>query len=489
MSDTGLSRRSMLGSIGAGAGLMGAIGPSTAQAALLPEPKASAAFDVVVIGTGMAGCAAALEAVGRGAKVAVLEKAEENRAGGNSAYAAGIFGMPRDDSQESRKMFLEDFVAKAQGRGNAKLYAVLAANARADLAWLRQNGVQFMPTEGTMPPYRIATVTTAPGTFMGMPRQLKAMRDRIVEKGGVIVFGTKARQLLMDDRGAVAGVRALGADGVVDYKSRSVVIAAGGYAGNKQILEAYSDPNAGALMVRGIDWATGDGLLMAQDAGAGLRGLGGVMALHISAVDPVETSAGNPFAAQPFCLSINREGRRFMDESKGYVAHGKAVLNQPGQSVALVFDETIKSLPGPSTNYATFQRLGLKVAEAETLEQLAKLIGVPVEPFLETVRSFNAAVKNDSAMDAKPPKQQLAYRIEKPKFYAFHPLVPGVTLTFGGIMINESAQVLEADGRIIRGLYAAGEGAGHAFFDDYIGGSALTNCLVMGRIAGRNATS
>ncbi|MCZ7659915.1 MAG: FAD-dependent oxidoreductase [Xanthobacteraceae bacterium] len=196
----------MLGSIGAGAGLMGAIGPSTAQAALLPEPKASAAFDVVVIGTGMAGCAAALEAVGRGAKVAVLEKAEENRAGGNSAYAAGIFGMPRDDSQESRKMFLEDFVAKAQGRGNAKLYAVLAANARADLAWLRQNGVQFMPTEGTMPPYRIATVTTAPGTFMGMPRQLKAMRDRIVEKGGVIVFGTKARQLLMDDRGAVAGV-------------------------------------------------------------------------------------------------------------------------------------------------------------------------------------------------------------------------------------------------------------------------------------------
>lgn len=484
----GLSRRSILGGVGLGASLLGVAGLSPAQAALLPEPKTSATYDVVVIGTGMAGCVAAIEAASRGAKVAVLDKAPENKAGGNSALAAGIFGMPRDDTPAARAMFIEDFTTKSQGRGHIRIYEALAKNVRTDVEWLRQNGVEFLPREGTMPPYRIATVVTAPGMWVGMPRQLKALRDRVAAKGGSFAFNTKARQLLMNERGAVAGVRALGTEGVVDFRSRSVVIATGGYAANRQILEGYSDPNAGVLMVRGIDWATGDGLAMAQAAGAGLRGMGGLMALHISAVDPVETSAGNPLFAQPYCISINRDGRRFMDESKGYVVHGKAVLDQPGQGVALVFDETIKALAGPSISYATFRRLGIKVAKADTLEELAKMIGMPVEPFLDTVRTFNAAVKEQSAVGANPPKQQMAFKIEKPKFYAFHPLVPGITLTFGGIMTDERAQVLEPDGRSIAGLYAAGEGAGHAFFDDYIGGSALTNCLVMGRIAGQQAT-
>jgi len=472
--------------VGAAGGMLGLGTISSAQAALLPTPASSQSFDVVVIGSGMAGCAAALEAASAGAKVAVLEKAAESKAGGNSAYSAGIFAMPKDNSDAARSAFLKDFITKAQGRGNQVIYDLLARNARADIDWLRQNGVQFMP-EGTMQPYQVATATTAPGTFMGMPRQLKALRDLIIAKGGVFAFDTKAKQLVVDTRGAVVGVRAAGANGLTDYKARAVVIATGGYAGNRRILEAYSDPNAGALMVRGIDWATGDGLMMAKEAGAGLRGMGGIMALHVAAVDPVETAAGNPFAAQPYCLSINREGKRFMDESRGYVAHGKAVLGQPGQSASLIFDETIKALPGPTMNFATFQRLGIKVAEANTLEDLARAIDAPVEPFMATVRAFNAAVEKGAAPGASPPKRVLAHKIETPRFYAFKWLVPGITLTFGGIMINDKAQVLEPDGRAIAGLYAAGEGAGAVYFDDYVGGASLTNCLVMGRIAGRQA--
>ena len=95
------------------------------------------------------------------------------------------------------------------------------------------------------------------------------------------------------------------------------------------MLEAYADANAGAMMVRGIKHATGDGLLMAQAAGAGLKGMGGVMSLHIAAVDSVETAAGQPAFAVPYAISINRDGKRFIDESRGYVAHGKAVLGQP----------------------------------------------------------------------------------------------------------------------------------------------------------------
>ncbi|MDP2062730.1 MAG: FAD-binding protein [Phaeovulum sp.] len=94
---------------------------------------------------------------------------------------------------------------------------------------------------------------------------------------------------------------------------------AGGYGGNTALLEAYSDPNAGAMMVRGIKHATGDGLLMAQRAGAGLKGMGGLMALHIAAVDGVETAAGQPARVVPYAISINRDGKRFVDESAGYV--------------------------------------------------------------------------------------------------------------------------------------------------------------------------
>ncbi|MFN3937107.1 MAG: FAD-binding protein, partial [Gemmobacter sp.] len=191
-------------------------------------------------------------------------------------------------------------------------------------------------------------------------------------------------------------------------------------------------------------------------------------------------------AVVPFALSINRDGRRFVDESLGYVMHGKAVLDQPGQTTTLVFDQTIRERAAEGV-IATFSRLGLTVHQADTLAGLAERVGLPVAQTVATVEAFNAAVRDGAAPDAVPPKAQLASRIETPPFYALSPLVPGITLTFGGIMIDAAARVLEADGRVIAGLFAAGEGAGATFFHDYIGGGALTQALVTGRIAGRGA--
>jgi len=191
-------------------------------------------------------------------------------------------------------------------------------------------------------------------------------------------------------------VRAQTSRGIVDFRGDAVVIATGGYAGNTQMLEAYSDPNAGAMMVRGVTWATGDGLAMAQYAGAGLKGMGGLMALHIAAVDPVETAAGQPAALVPHAISINREGKRFIDESLGYVMHGKAVLNQPGQTTTLVFDDKGREKAGQGV-IDTFNRLGLKVYRAETIAELAKELGAPVEEFVKTVDAFNAASDGEMA--------------------------------------------------------------------------------------------
>lgn len=479
------NRRGMLAALGAGAVSLAAAG--SAQAALLPEPEARESFDVVVIGSGMAGCAAALEAATHGKRVVMLEKMSENRMGGNSLLAGGGFSLPMEDTESARDAYVEDYEDYCLGRGNSAIFRLMADNIVQDLGWLESHGIALNPPS-PWPPSRIKMIIASPGFFAGMPSLFKKTKERLREVGVELQFDTKARQLIFGDGGRIAGVRATTSRGIIDYRGNAVIIATGGYGGNTQLLEAYSDPNAGAMMVRGVPWATGDGLIMAQEAGAGLKGMGGLMALHIAAVDPVETAAGQPAAVVPHAISINRHGKRFIDESLGYVMHGKAVLEQTGQTTTLVFDDKGREKAGQGV-IDTFNRLGLKVYRADTMAELAKDVGAPVEEFVKTVDAFNAASDGEVAAKLEPPKMKLAAKIDKPPFFAVHNLSPGITLTFGGIMINERAQVLEPDGRVIPGLFAAGEGAGHVFHHDYIGGGSLTNCLVMGRIAGREAAA
>jgi len=164
-------------------------------------------------------------------------------------------------------------------------------------------------------------------------------------------------------------------------------------------------------------------------------------------------------------------------------------MNQPGQKVAMIFDENIKRNPGVTGAVKQFERIGLEVIQARSIAELAAKIQVPATQLEKTIADFNTAVKDGAALTAQPPKKAFAFKIETPPFYAFYPLVPGITITFGGIKINAQAQVQEADGKIIPGLFAAGECAGGLYYDDYIGGASLANCLVMGRIAGQQAAT
>jgi len=295
--------------------------------------------------------------------------------------------------------------------------------------------------------------------------------------------------LIMDEYGTVVGVRAEDAIGLKDFMADAVVIATGGYMANREVLEAFVDPHAGNMLPRGLKTCTGDGLNLAREAGAQWIGMGGIQGLHVAAVSPKNPTSGSPFIAAPLVCAINKEGKRFVDEGKGYVGVGKATLKQPEQTIALVFDEELKKNPGVAASMKVFKDLGIDIVEANTLSDLAGKIGVPAATLEKTIADFNAAVKDGKALDIQPPKTAYAAKVSTPKFYAFYPLVPGITMTFGGIKINEKTQVQQADGKIIRNLYAAGECTGGLYFDDYIGGCSLCDCIVLGRVAGQEASA
>lgn len=477
----GLTRRHLLGGMGAGVLGLGLIRPI--DAATLPEPEESEIFDVVVLGSGLAGCSAALEAAERGARVALIEKAPSSEIGGNSIKSAAFFAIPATEGAAGENAYVAEFERLTENRGNSTIFGLMAAHAREGLAWLGGQGVETLAfPAGPDAPIGLALAVG------GMTPLFNAFRQRFAERGITLDFDTKARQLIVDAAGAVVGVRAVGPEGAaVDYRARAVVIAAGGYSGNRALLDAYTHPDAWALKASGIPWASGDGLLLAQAAGAGLVGMGGVDGVLPVPADPTEPTGGLPFQSLEHTVAINLEGRRFTNEALGYPFIGPAVFNQPGHQAALVFDETARLNPAVAGGIATFRQYGISIVSADTLEELAEQIGAPAQTLTETINAFNAAIVGGAAPGANPPKTAFAHPVATGPYHAFFPIVGSILLTFGGIAIDARARVLEPDGRVIPGLYAAGENAGGVFRKGYTTGGSLCNCLVMGRIAGREA--
>jgi flavocytochrome c len=450
-----------------------------------PQPRTEE-YDVVVIGSGMAGMSAALSAAVSGARVAIVEKLLEPLAGGNSRVAGGGFCVPQDKTKEARELFIDDFLKKSGGRANKALTENLAENALPSMAWLMERGIEF-PEPSPFPPFHVKLYVAPPGWYKGMPKVLGAMLNECKKLGGKAHFQTKAKELLVDDSGRIVGVRASDANGLVDFRAKGTIIASGGFGANRQMLEQWVSPSADESMVRGGNWATGDGHKMAAKAGALLVQMAGLDTLHVAAVHPKNRAAGNPFRLLPYALGINKLGKRYVDESLGYVAHGKAAMLQPDMEVALVFDQALADGEVGKAVLGQFAGLGIEPVKGASLEELAGKIGAPPEALVETVKAFNSAVKDGKALTVDPPKEKLAVRIETAPFYAFYPLRPGITLTFGGIKTNLRRQALEPDGKPIEGLYAAGECVGDYFIGDYVGGGSLIRCLVDGKVSGENA--
>ena len=484
---------------------------------------------VIIVGAGNAAFCAALAAREAGADVTMLERAPFEERGGNSRFTAGamrvvydglddLLTLMPDLTEDERRTtdfgsypadaFFDDMGRLTEYRTDPDLVEILVRRSLPTLAWMREKGVRFLPLYGRQA-FKVdgrfkfwgGLTVEAWGGGPGLVDMLTAAAER---DGIEILYGARAGALIHDDDG-VHGVRLRQGGRTRELEADAVVLAAGGFEANAEMRARYLGPGWDLAKVRGSRFNTGDGIRMALEIGASPAGHWSgchAVAWDRNAPEFGDLAVGDNFQkhSYPFGLIVNAEGKRFVDEGADlrnytYAKYGRAVLAQPGQFAWQVFDDTVAHLLRDEYRIRQVTRVA-----ADSLEELAaKMDGVDEAGFLATVAAFNQAVRTDRPFDPNVrdgrateglalPKSNWANRLDTPPFQAFA-VTCGITFTFGGLRVDTDTRVIDTDGVVIPGLYAAGELVGGLFYINYPGGTGLTSGAVFGRIAGTGAAS
>jgi len=484
-------------------------------------------YDVIVVGGGNAAFCAALAAAEKGASVLVLEAAPEDEAGGNSAFTAGamrvvyngvddIKALVPDLSDDeiaitdfgtyTQDQFFDDMARVTQYRTDPDLCELLVTKSLPTLLWMREKGIRFVPiygrqafkVDGKFKFWGGLTVETVGGG----PGLVEMLTTSAKKHGVEIRYETRAIDLLCEGN-KVNGVRVRHENEISEIKGKSVVLASGGFEANTEWRTRYLGPGWDMAKVRGSRFNTGEGIRMALEIGASPMGnWSGCHAVgwEMNAPEFGDLAVGDQFQkhSYPFALMVNAKGERFVDEGADfrnytYAKYGRVILNQPGQFAWQIFDAKTKHLQRDEYNI----RQCTKVT-ANTIEELAKkLEGVDADAFVKTIAEYNAAVNQDTAFNpnVKDGKRTTGLAIDKTNWANTIDTAPfegyattyGVTFTFGGLSVNNDAQVMNLDYKPIEGLFAAGELVGGIFYFNYPGGTGLTSGSVFGKIAGEAA--
>jgi tricarballylate dehydrogenase len=485
--------------------------------------------DVIIVGAGNAAFCAALAAEEKGAKVIVLERAPEDENGGNSRFTAGAIRfayrgvddlreiMPDLSDEEvgrtdfgtyTEDQFFDDMFRVTRYRSDPTLCEILVRQSLATMKWLRGKGVRFQPIYGRQA-FKVDGKFKFWGgltveAWGGGPGLVDTETQIARAKGVEVRYGSRVTGLLMQN-GRVRGVSVKCGDSYYEIHAKSVVLASGGFQADPQMRAQYLGANWELAKVRGSRFNTGDGIKMAQAIGAANYGnWSGCHAVgwDFNAPEFGDLAVGDGFQkhSYPFGIMINANGNRFVDEGADfrnytYAKYGRVILDQPGNFAWQIFDSKVTHLL--RDEYRIKQ---VTSAKADTLEELVgKLEGVDTAAALTEIKEYNEAVKrevpfNPNVKDGrgteklKVNKTNWANTIEDGPFYAYQ-VGCGITFTFGGLRVNENAQVLDVDLAPIEGLFAAGELVGGLFYFNYPGGTGLMAGAVFGRLAGNSAAS
>lgn len=500
--------------------------------------------DIVVIGAGGAGTSAALAAVEKGAKVLLLEKTASPM--GASTLAGGMFAADSKEQKEknatvNKEWLYNEYLKSSDGFMNSLLVRKIIDESGATVGWLEENGCELnLVDAGTGGGYEhIGKPATLHGYNEGGTVAVTKLIDSYKSKGGDVRFSTPANELIKDSNGKVTGVKATKPDGsTLTVNAKAVIIATGGFGGNDEMLKEY----IGDSYTKGeIAQNNGDGIKMAWDAGADKYGEEVAQYFWEKFTDEENAKLTEALGDASYMLPnltkypnlrVNTLGKRFSDETKAtlYSIHGAEISMQPEQKEYVIIDSNMLDKVKASGTAAIEEQFGKwkdnpqffmefnepndtaefleeehtpvdyaalldkavgtgVVFKSDTLEGLAKEMGVDEKTFVSSAKQYNDSIKNG--------KDELFFSntsrlisVDKAPYYAVKFSARNLG-TLGGIRINENIEVVDKKGMPIDGLYAAGADAGGMYGKAYVDfeGATLGFAYTSGRIAGINAAN
>lgn len=455
-------------------------------------------YDVVVIGSGFAGLAAAIEAAQTGARTVVLEKMRIP--GGNSAISGGLIAVAGSPLQhhkgieDSPELMFNDMLKAGMGLNHPELARLVAEQSGDVLRWtIEKLGVEYQDSLNhlgghSVPRTYITATSTGSGIIqpllaechkLAIPVQMKSQLTRLITDQRGHIQGVEIRDNYLfpnSDSGNVQRLRA----------HRGVVLATGGFS-RDILLRTSQDPRLG----ENIDstnhvGATGEGLSSALQVGAIPVHLSWIQLGPWASLDEKGWGVGSMFtllAGFPYGIMVDSSsGKRFVNELSDRKLRTDAMLMKNITPVAIVDSEGVKNA---STLDKCLKRGVVK--EFNSLEELAAFYTIPLPQLHQTLERYNLSLSHGRDIEFGKPLVKDLKPIAKPPFYAIR-LLPKVHHCMGGIQINSHAQVLSIrDHQPIPGLFAAGEVTGGIHGASRLGSNAIVDCLVFGRIAGKNA--
>ncbi|MCX6413343.1 MAG: FAD-dependent oxidoreductase [Actinobacteria bacterium] len=447
--------------------------------------------DVLVLGAGQAGLTAAVAAASAGARVLILEK--RDIIGGSTAMSSGLTAYAGTAEQASLgihddiESLRQDILATGQGKSDPALVDVYCREQLDTYQWLKNLGVEYGHVHAASGQSVARSHSTDPG------RMVETLLKRAESLGALLLLDVRALELIVSQH-TVTGVIVEIHGAIREIEAGAVVLATGGFSQNMELLERFA-PHMVNAVHGGAPGSEGDGLLMGWRIGADFRDTPYVKGTYGIYPHPdVRESGTGILAVYKGAIAVNSLGKRYTNEAKPYKALGDDCLAQPTHVTWQVFDATVMAKDDPSVEIYWFSgRLATGLLEvADTIEDLAQRIGVPVTALARTVEDYNAGCRGEQ--DDEFGRTYLSGEVgqptplDTPPYYA-HLSTASVLATYCGLTIDTSTRVLNVYGEEIPGLFAAGEVTGGFHGAGYVTGTSVGKSGVFGRIAGASASA
>ena len=484
--------------------------------------------DVVVVGAGGAGMTAAISAAADGLKVVVVES--QAMVGGNSVRATGGMNAAKTPLQDkntfgesagvektlaaaegyadnetitalaatvseqweaykanpegyfdSVELMELDTMIGGKGINNPELVKTLCSNTADSIVWLDSVGASLTSVGafGGASVKRIHRPVNAEGKTLSVGAYIVPILEKNLQDAGVeIILNTTVDTILTDANGAACGVSGVANDGSkLTVNADAVILTTGGFGANLDMVVSYK-PELAGFMTTNAAGIQGQGIKMAEALGAATVDMNQIQ-IHPT-VEANTASLITEGLRGDGAILVNAEGKRFFDEVSTRDKVSAAEIAQPGSYSYLIVDQAMADASNVIQGYI---KKGF-TTQGETYEELAKALGMDEAAFAETMNTWNGYVeaKNDPEFG----RTSFANPLNTAPYYAIK-VTAGVHHTMGGLKINPAAEVLTEDGSAIAGLFAAGEVTGGVHGANRLGGNAVADFVVFGRIAAQSA--